>query len=57
MLAFYLYFVTKQCKNTEICSLEKSAPTQNLMPPPNAMKCLDKPFALSPYIVQQTNAR
>lgn len=29
----------------------KSVPTQNLMPPPNAMKCLDAPFISPPWIL------
>lgn len=43
-LGTYLYFVTRQWRNTAICTLVKSVPTQNLMPPPKAMKCLEPPF-------------
>lgn len=43
-LGTYLYFVTRQWRNTAICTLVKSVPTQNLMPPPKAMKCLEAPF-------------
>lgn len=44
----YLYFVTKQWRNTAICTLVNSVPTQNRMPPPNAMKFLDAPFVSIP---------
>ena len=44
----YLYFVTKQWRNTAICTLVNSVPTQNLMPPPKAMKCLVAPFNSTP---------
>ena len=40
----YLYLVTRKWRNMDICSLLKSAPTQNRRPPPNAMKCLDPRF-------------
>lgn len=46
----YLYFVTKQCRNTAICALVNSVPTQNLMPPPKAMKCFEAPFSSCPCI-------
>ena len=45
---YYLDFVTKQCRNTAICTLVNSVPTQNLMPPPKAMKFLDAPFTSVP---------
>lgn len=44
MMSSYLYLVTKQWRNTAICSLVKSVPTQNLMPPPKAIKFFDAPF-------------
>lgn len=45
----YLYLVTKQWRNTAICTLAKSAPIQYLMPPPNAIKFLVAPFSSIPY--------
>ena len=51
----YLYFVTRQWRNTAIWTLVKSAPTQNLMPPPKAMKYLDAPFISPPC--KQINLR
>lgn len=48
MLYSYLYLVTKQWRNTAIWTLVKSVPTQNLMPPPKAMKFLDAPFVSIP---------
>ena len=44
----YLYFVTRQWRNTAICALVNSVPTQNLIPPPKAMKCLVAPFNSTP---------
>ncbi|GAB4834344.1 hypothetical protein Ancab_032598 [Ancistrocladus abbreviatus] len=37
------FFATKKWRKTAIWTLVKSAPTQNLIPPPKAMKFLDAP--------------